>query len=144
MSNAPPSHISQETIFTQATNILTKVSPLSFLTSAPQETNIWIPSLESLVKNNVRGADISNEYLIAIITKAQPHHTRWTLAHLGREQLVEHVDALIEWWKKVNPRRASLISGDDIPREVKELRQRDREESIRSVERKDDCCCVIS
>lgn len=116
--------------------------------SPAHEKGYWVPTLESLVKNNIHGADISNEYLLAIIEKAQPHHTRWTLDHLTREQLVKHVDDLIEWWKKVNPRRASLISGEVVSKEVETFRERvrDTEGSIRSgrsVERGDDCCCVI-
>jgi hypothetical protein len=106
-----------------------------------------VPTLETLVQNNVRGTDISTEYLLAIIQKAQPHHSRLTLDHLTRDQLVEHIDALIEWWKKSNPRRASLISGEEVA-EIKVFRERVREGSIGSGaerDKKDDtCCCVIS
>jgi hypothetical protein len=28
------------------------------------------------------------------------------LLHLTREQLIQHVDALVEWWKMANPQKA--------------------------------------
>jgi hypothetical protein len=98
-----------------------------------------MPSLATLVARNLTGADFSNESLVAIIIKAQPHHSRRSLGHLSRGQLIEHVDALIAWWKAANPRRASVISQMAVTSTD--------DESIRSrgstSSRRDDCCCVI-
>jgi hypothetical protein len=58
----------------------------------------------------MKGEDIRDDYLEAIILKAQPHHTPKSLAHLSRSQLIAHVDALIAWWKQANPRKASLAA----------------------------------
>jgi hypothetical protein len=120
------------------------IAALSFAPpSSLHEKGYWVPTLDYLMQNNVHGADISTEYLYAIIEKAQPHHTRWTLNHLSREQLEGHLDALVEWWRKANPRRASLVSGEGMA-EIKVFRERVvREGSVKSVERGDDCCCVI-
>jgi hypothetical protein len=69
-----------------------------------------IPDLQTLAACNMKGEDIREDYLEAIILKAQPHHTSRSLAHLSRSQLAEHVDALIAWWKQANPRKASLVT----------------------------------
>ena len=97
-----------------------------------------VPTLERLVALDLFGEYFNNDGLIAIIIKAQPHHSRSTLSHLTRPQLVAHVDALIEWWKKANPRKASIIAEEHTT---------GREGSIRSktsATKKDDCCCIIS
>jgi len=100
-----------------------------------------MPTLATLVARNLTGADFSNESLLAIIIKAQPHHSRRSLGHLSRSQLIEHVDALIAWWKAANPRRASVIS------QMATATTAEERGSIRSrgstSSRRDDCCCVV-
>jgi hypothetical protein len=124
---------------------LPSLASLSFSpASGLHEKGYWVPTLDYLMQNNIHGKDVSTDYLYAIIEKAQPHHTRWTLNHLSREQLEGHVDALVEWWRKANPRRASLVSGEGMAAEIKVFRERVvTEGSVKSVERGDDCCCVI-
>src|SRR5277367_1450778 len=102
--------------------------------SSPTWDTSEIPSLATLVAKNVTGAYFSNEGLLAIIMKAQPHYKRESLWHLSRKQLIEHVDALLAWWKEANPRRASLIT-EDLTRERGSIRSRSSSSS-----RRDDCC----
>jgi len=99
-----------------------------------------MPTLATLVARNLTGADFSNESLLAIIIKAQPHHSRRSLGHLSRQQLIEHVDALIVWWKAANPRRASVISQMVTTRAEEEGSILSRGSTS---SRRDDCCCVI-
>ena len=54
-----------------------------------------------------KGENYSDDALKAIIIKAQPHHSFQSLSHLKREQLVNHVNDLVIWWKQVHPQQAS-------------------------------------
>jgi len=74
-----------------------------------------IPDLQTLAILNIRGETLLNSSLRDIIIKAQPHHSQRTLLHLTREQLIQHVDALVQWWKMANPQKAvqfGVVSGD--------------------------------
>lgn len=108
-------------------------------TSTSSPVTPYIPSLAALVAHNVTGESFCNENLIAIIIKAQPHHSRRSLLHLTRPQLIDHVNALITWWKNANPRRASLIT-QEIPQRPASIRSG----SLASERERDDCCCVIT
>lgn len=98
-----------------------------------------IPSLATLVAQNTTGEYFSNEYLFAIIIKAQPYHSHRTLGHLTRSQLIDHVDALILWWKKANPRKLSLITQYESSNRSGSISSRSTSSTYR-----DDCCCVIT
>src|SRR5215471_1409470 len=100
---------------------------------------LLIPSLQDLVTQNLRGEYFTNDGLLDIISRAQPHHSRRSLSHLSRLQLIDHLNALLAWWKEANPRKASLIVHDD----VLSYRSRGsvRSRSSRSSVYKDDCCC---
>ena len=66
------------------------------------------PTLENLAgRPDGKGENFSDDSLKAIIIKAQPHHSNQTLAHLTRQQLVKHVDDLVDWWKQAHPQQAN-------------------------------------
>src|SRR5271167_5020610 len=95
-----------------------------------------IPSLATLVAQNTSGEYFSNEYLFAIIIKAQPYHSSRTLGHLTRSQLIDHVDALISWWKNANPRKLSLITQYPSSNRSGSISSGSTSSTYR-----DDCCC---
>ena len=101
------------------------------------------PTLGELIAWNVTAEYCSNEYLLAIILKAQPHHSNQSLAHLTRPQLIDHVDALIAWWKKANPRKLSLIVPEASSHCSESIRS-ERPSSRGSVTHRDDCCCIVT
>jgi hypothetical protein len=75
-----------------------------------------VPDLRTLATYGLKAEGFTDTYLIAIITKAQPHHSNFTLGHLTRTQLIDHLDALVVWWKQVHgksSRRAASIKSDD-------------------------------
>lgn len=118
------------------------LNPLQLIAPRDKELGLTpeeIPDLQWLAANNVKGVDISEQYLIPIIIKAQPHHTEQSLAHLSTAQLVAHIDALVEWWKQANPRKASVV----CPDEELSYRSGSIRSSTRSIQ-EDPCCCIIS
>ena len=75
---------------------------------APPMHTPQAPSLANLAsRSDGKGENFSDDSLKAIIIKAQPHHNNQSLAHLNRQQLVKHVDDLIQWWKIANPHQAN-------------------------------------
>ena len=101
---------------------------------------LLVPSLQDLVVQNLRGEYFTTDGLLDIIIKAQPHHSRRSLSHLSRYQLIDHLNALLAWWKQANPRKASLIVQDDV---MSHRSGSVRSRSSRSSTNRDDCCCVI-
>jgi len=74
------------------------------------------PSLQDLaVRPDGNGENFSDDRLKAIIIKAQPHHSNETLAHLNRDQLVKHVNDLVDWWKRANPQQAQALQTQASP-----------------------------
>lgn len=66
-----------------------------------------IPDLQTLATQGIEAQIFPDVYLTAIITQAQPHHSNRTLAHLTRAQLIDHVNALVSWWKQAHIVRPS-------------------------------------
>jgi hypothetical protein len=82
---------------------LDKLPSISYLVMSPPSRRVpHIPSLRTLATFGLRGECFTDAYLIAIIIKAQPHHSDLTLRHLTRMQLIAHVDSLVAWWKQAH------------------------------------------
>jgi hypothetical protein len=74
------------------------------------------PTLQELaLRSDGNAENFSDDRLKAIIIKAQPHHTIDSLAHLTRDQLVKHVDDLVDWWKRANPNQAQALRAQATP-----------------------------
>jgi len=83
---------------------------------APPMHTPTAPSLQDLaVRPDGNGENFSDDRLKAIIIKAQPHHSNDTLAHLDRDQLVKHVNDLVDWWKRANPQQAQTLRAQAPP-----------------------------
>ena len=104
--------------------------------------------MQTLAILNIKGETLLNSSLRDIIIKAQPHHSYKTLLHLTREQLIAHVDALVEWWKMANPSKAvsfGVISPDMVESMMFERYGLMVGRSVRSYDSfgTEGCCCVI-
>jgi hypothetical protein len=68
-----------------------------------------VPSLEDLIRANGNSQNLGEDMCKAVIIKAQPQYSHETLAHLTGDQLVKHVDDLVDWWKQsILPKDESL------------------------------------
>jgi hypothetical protein len=57
---------------------------------------------------------------------------------------VEHVDALITWWKQANPRKASVIEEELSHARSESVAQVAPMPTVAAAESQDTCCCILS